>query len=207
MHGLALTWALEPTHAKLFFEFLVIVCLITVVRAVTLALVLFRLPGRARVTLADVLAQRIDPDRLAKAALANAVSREGGADRRASDEVCQTLRMADATFQYRWSVSHARVIATNRLLRLTLLVSLAITCFGTYPAFRFAYNDTNRMAAWAWFIAGELLLVRLASGLAVCVLLAVVSMFLEGRLIHRQAAWRLFYATAMNALSRGTRVS
>ncbi len=196
MHGFGLMWAMEPTHAKLFFEFLVIVCLITLVRAVALALALFRLPGRARVTLADVLAQRIDPDRLAKAALAHVVARDGGADRHASDEVCHTLRMADATFQYRWSLSHARVIATNGLLRLTWLVSWAITCFGAYPAFTLEYDDTNRTASTAWYIVGELLLERLATGLAVCILLAVVSMFFEGRLIRRRAAWRLFYATA-----------
>jgi len=58
MHGLGLVWVLEPTHAKLFFGFLVIVCLITVVRTVALALALFRLPGRPRVTLADVTAWR-----------------------------------------------------------------------------------------------------------------------------------------------------
>jgi hypothetical protein len=198
-------WAMEPAHARLFFGFLVIVCLITLVRVVRLSWTLFAVPLRTRTSLAEVLARRSDADGLAQAALAHAVSSEGAPTLTAVDaraEVRRLLRMANARFNYRWRLAHARTIATNGLLRLTLLVSVAIACYGAYPAFHFAHNDTNLNGYEAWFKAGELLLARLAMGLAVCTALCGLSVFFEGRLIRRKAAWRLFCATAMNALSR-----
>jgi len=185
--------------------FLVIACLITSVRLVRLALALIVARGRGRVSLEEVITQPIDADRLAKAALANALSGKGRsstAARGAPDDVRRMLQMADARFNYLWSVSHARVIATKGLVRLTLLVSLMVTCYGAFPAFEFEFNDTNVNGYVAWTAAIQILLASLAVGLAVCIALCGVYLFFEGSLSRRRASWRLFYAAALDALYR-----
>lgn len=198
-------WPMEPPHARLFLMFLMIVCLITSVRLVRLALALFVARGLGRVSLEEVITQPIDAHRLAKAALANAFSGEGRsstAAQGASDDVRRRLQMADARFNYLWSVSHTRVIATKGLMRLTLLVSLMVTCYGAFPAFELEYNDTNVTGYEAWTAAIQILLARRALGLAVCIALTGVSLFFEGSLSRRQASWRLFHAAALDALHR-----
>ena len=200
-----LFFPMESPHARLFLVFLVIVCLITSVRLVRLALALIVARGRGRVSLEEVITQPIDADRLAKAALANALSGKGRsstAARGAPDDVRRMLQMADARFHYLWSVSHARVIATKGLVRLTLLVSLMVTCYGAFPAFEFEFNDTNVNGYVAWTAAIQILLARLAVGLAVCIALCGVYLFFEGSLSRRRASWRLFYAAALDALYR-----
>jgi hypothetical protein len=198
---------MEPPHARLFVMFLVIVCLIASVRLVRLALALFVPRGRGRVSLEEVLTQPIDADRLAKAALANALTGEGRsstAAQGAPDDVRRMLQMADARFNYLWSVSHARVIATKGLVRLTLLVSLMVTCYGAYPAFEIEFGlnliNTNVNAYEAGVAAIQVLLARLAVGLVVCIALCGVYVLFEGSLSRRQASWRLFHAAALDAL-------
>jgi hypothetical protein len=189
--------------------FLVIVCLITSVRLVRLALALLGARARGRVSLEQVITQPIDADRLANAALANALSGDGRsstAARGVPDDVRRLLQMADARFNYLWSVSHARVIATKGLVRLTLLVSLMVTCYGAYPAFYlqtgFDRGLSNVSTYQAWAFAFQILMARLALGLAVCSVLCAVYIFFEGRLSRRHASWRLFHAAALDALHR-----
>jgi hypothetical protein len=200
-----LSWSLEPPHSRLFMMFLVIVCLITGVRLARLALALFVARRRDRVSLEEVITQPIDADRLAKAALANALSgdgRSGAPARGAPDDVRGMLQLADAKFNYLWSMSHARVIATKGLVHLTLLVSLMVTCYGAYPAFEFEFNDTNVTGSVALVTATQIVLARLTLGLTVCIALCGVYLFVEGRLSRRQADWRLFHAAALDALRR-----
>jgi hypothetical protein len=205
MHEPTIYWALEPPHALLLYAFLVMVCVITLVRVVRLVLALFAAPWRKRLSIEDVLTQRVEPDRLSTLALAHAISCKGPfnvPDAFARPDVRRLLRMANVRFNYRWRMSYARVAATKGLLRLTLLVSFATVCYGAYPSFWDAYSNTNATLLTGWFAAGKLLLARLVIGLSVCIVLTGVHMFFQGRLIRRKASWRLFHATALDALSR-----
>jgi hypothetical protein len=189
----------------MFNAFLVIVCAITLVRVMILMVALFAPPERALPSMEHVLGLRVEPDALATAALARALPSEGSfnvPNAIARGDVRRLLRMANARFNYRWGLLRAHVVATQGLVRLTLLVSFAYTCYRVYPAFAFHFNDTNRPAYSAWYLAGRELLTQLAIGLAVCIALAAVHAFFEARLIRRKASWRLFHATALNALSR-----
>ena len=144
--------------------------------------------GRGRVSLEEVITQAVDADRLATAALTNALSGEGRsstAARGAPDDVRRMLQMADARFTYLWSVSHARIVATKGLVRLTLLVSLLVTCYGAYPAFTLEHFDPTVTAYEAWDAAIQVLLARLALGLAVCI--ALCGVYVSRRPPHSRA--------------------
>jgi len=204
MRNSGVDWVLEPPYARLFYEFLLVVCAMTLVRAARLVSALFSL-GRQRLSIVEVFAQPVDPDRLARAALANAISCDGSAPHAVDAAgVHSTLVIAHARFEYLWSVADARVHATKGLLRLTLLVSLTMTVFTAYPEYYDAFNNRNVSGSIALFNAGELLLARLAIGLGVCVALCATCLFFEGKLIRRRSYWRLFYKTALNALNGGS---
>jgi hypothetical protein len=179
-----------------FFMFLAVVCAVTLVRTGMLAWTLYPWPGRTRVGPGGVGGGRVDADRVARSALAGALGGIRAGDAGVGERM---LPLADARFAYRWHIAHARVIATARLSRITVLVSVLVVCFGAGPTFFLAHFESHGGLYGDWVAAVTLLSTRLAIGLAVAIMLSGVAMFFEGRLIRRNASWLVYRATVATA--------
>ena len=191
--GLILIWGAQLPYVQGFLLVLAGICAATLVRAGILAWAVLSWPLRTRLSSEAGAHGRVDADRVAIAALAGAIR----GPRPDWDVVVSPL--ADARFDYRWRMAHARVVATKGLSRITVLLSVLVVCFGAGPAFFLAHWESNRGTYGDWVGGLTVLSMQLAVGLAVAILLSVVAVFFEGRLIRRKASWRLFRATVVDA--------
>lgn len=106
---------IEVIHGTLFYAFLAIVCVVTLVRVVRLVLALFA-PGQKGWSIERAVNERLEPDRLAALAFGGAISCDDASnlpEAIAPGDVHRLLRMANARFNYRWRVSHARIAARD----------------------------------------------------------------------------------------------
>jgi hypothetical protein len=173
MHQFGPAWD-ENNLARLLAAFLGLVLVVTLVRSALLARALLKLAA---------LARDVDPNapRLGPAAPEQAVA-------------APLLRSADARFAHGWHMAHARVMATKGLAVLTVLVSIAVVCLGAYTTLSIDY--VLHPGGTLGLLQGlDMVLTRLAAGLAVAGALTATAVFFEGRLIRRQAVWRLYRDT------------
>jgi hypothetical protein len=197
----AFVWWAEPAYAQVFYAFLAVVCLVTLVRVALLAWTLLGWPVRGPISVGEV-AGPADPDQLAASALAGTVRSNGNREATpigSDDGWARLMRRADAIFTYRWQIAHARVTATKGLSGLTVLVSVAEVAVGAYPTFFEALWESNLPVHRSLLVAFSLLMTRLMIGLAVGIVSGAAAMFFNGCLIRRHASWRLFQATVADA--------
>lgn len=141
----------------------------------------------------------IDAEGLARAALANRVSRRPPSDARLTqlradpridlDASARTVQAADARFDYLWHRSRAIVTTIRGLVVFTLIVSAFEAAYAFYPTWHYFYGGTIT-AFDALARAGEWILARLAFGLGVSAALWLVSIVFDAVLEYRLASWR-----------------
>jgi hypothetical protein len=207
-----------PTSLVLYAVPLALIVATTLVRAAVMS---WRLLGvaRPRMRLERLLDGAISADDLARAALANRVSRGPLSEQLLAqlrtrprvelDAAVRTLRAADVRFDYLWGRMNIRVSSTWNLMRLTLLAAGWITTSLFFDRLESAsFGNRSRIDIIAglqrpmyetvvWAIA------QLALGFAVAGVLCVVAMVFDGVLQRRLASWKYFYASARDALSDG----
>jgi len=209
------TWAFfEPASAfvALYTSLLAAMVAMAIGRAGLLSWRLFR-GVRRRIPIDRVLDGSVSADALARAALANRVSREATSHERLAasrvdlDAALRTLRAADARFDYLWRRLASGVSSTRSLMRLTLIAAGLTTTYAFYPTWLYFHHDTANdpfiSGVEALYRAGAWIVVRLLLGLAVAGVLCVVATVFERRLQHRLASWKYLCATASDALSGG----
>src|SRR5262245_44074018 len=136
-------WLTSPGFAALYTLVLIVIVVVTAVRAGRLSWRLFGRVPRQRISLERVLDNAAPADDLARAALANRVSHEAPPQERLAelrarprvelDAALRTLRAADARFDYLWRRLAIRVSSTWSLMRLALIAAAFITAFGFVP--------------------------------------------------------------------------
>ncbi len=115
-------WLTSPPFAALYTLLLVVIVVVTIVRAGWLSWRLFSGVPRRRIPLDRALEGSVSADDLARAALANLVSHETPPQERLAqlralpgvklDAAQRTLRAADARFDYLWRRLAIRVSST-----------------------------------------------------------------------------------------------
>lgn len=207
-----------PTSLFLYAVPLALIVATTLVRAAVMS---WRLLGvaRPRMRLERLLDGAMSADDLARAALANRVSRDPLSEgllaqlrtgpRVELDTALRSLRAADVRFDYLWRRMAIRVSSTRNLMRLTLLAAGFITTsLFFYRLESASFGDRSRVdiilgleqpmyETLVWAMA------QLAFGFAVAGVLCVVAMVFDGMLQRRLASWKYFYATTRDALSDG----
>ena len=191
-------WATEPIHARLFVLFILVVCCVAFVHALRLTYCLFAFGKRTRILLSNILDEAtVNADLLAKSALTNSVSyvassKTPNRDARpgaGADVALQRLKAADQRFSYLWEKARTEVTSINKLVVLTLLLSLLVIVYGAFPTWNEEFNNSKVAGFAALFGATDKLLTRLAFGLCASVVLYVISGFFEGVMSRRRAYW------------------
>lgn len=193
-----LRWATEPMHAKLFIFYLLIVYFLAVVYSVRLVWALA--PLGARLALRNVARGDVTEEILARAALANRVLIEpigvGGLESNGTltpsheKPTLYTLRAVDSRFKDVVGRCQADAAVIKRLSWLTLLVSFLVVVYGAFPTLADQFNDRNVIGSAAILATVDLLLSRLALGLASCAVLYAVSSVSEVTLMRRLNTWQ-----------------
>jgi hypothetical protein len=208
-------WLFLLTFAEPYTGLLVALLAVTVVRAGLWSRRLFGGMFRHRTRVGCVLDGSVSPDGLARAALGNLVSNDAPSPERVArlragsrvelDAALRTLRAADARFDYLWRRLAIGVSSTRGLWHLALIAAAIITAYGCFPHFEYFVVDGARGASSARLTAlyegGKWVMARLALGLGVAAVLAVLAMVFDGVLQHRLASWKYLYAKTRDALS------
>ena len=197
MYNVHFSWTAEPLHVRLFVVYLLLLSCVMAVLILKLVRRFFPLPGR-KISLKHIREGAVDPDLLAESALANNLAcdiplNSGAPSLVASKEATvRLMRLADFKFQYLWEGCRDDVALIRRLALLTLLLSLLIIVYGTFPTWGDEFNNASITGYVALFRTVSQLLERLALGLAASVILYAISICFERVAMHRRTLWTYF---------------
>jgi hypothetical protein len=210
MRTLFRLWQEHSGAAKLIDLWLLAVVFVSVMRFVRLAWRFYRRSGGPILPEA-VVRGAVDPDRLARSALANRLRYENIAQRRKDTEssaqtatgkqVFSTLRAAENTFLYFSERCCADVKSAKRASVLVLLLSLAIVSYGVYPAFDLWCAESHNTMSECLQLTALQQSYELGLGLLLCAMVYMVAGFFERVLADRRASWRFFCARLKNETS------
>jgi hypothetical protein len=196
-------WQQHSGEAKLIDLWLLAVVFISAVRFVRLAWRLYRRSGGS--VLPDAVVRgAVDPDRLARSALANGLRYEtvahqsmdtdSSAQTIAGKGVFSTLRAAEDAFLHLSEECCADVKSAKRASVLILLLSFAIVSYGVYPAFNWFCGESNRTMSECLQLMALQQFYELGFGLLLCAMVYMVAGFFERVLDDRRASWKFFCA-------------
>ncbi len=202
MYAMRYFWIMQPMEIKLVVLGLFVVVVITTERFVRLAWHLRHRP-RGFIGPEEVSRGAVDPDLLARSALANRVPWQGIlaelADTRPSAESAggvqraPVFRMAESAFLYLWKKCQADVEAGKRACVAVFLATCIVMSWGAYSTYE-NYRGGNRWAGECLYLTLFLELRVLALGLSLCAVLYLVSSALERTLASRRISWEHFCA-------------
>jgi hypothetical protein len=211
---LELHWSDAPLIARLFLVYVGLTIPLAIIRALRLTWRFFTVRG-GRMSIMDLRANSINPDSFAQAALANRLryepTQEGTPNKSRNpvgdQVVLQALQIADSKFRYLAGVSETKIASIKRLLWLTVLLSMLVLTFDSFTMWRDFYEEAKVTGLFAWFQTIRILFDWLSIALGGCVILFIISSFLEGTLLRRQVCWQYFYSRTSIDLSIDDRKS
>ena len=201
-----LRWATELPHGKVFVLYLLAVCLVAVVRSARIGWALSPLRGYKPILFRDILNGRVIASVTAKSALSGRVVTESiegdGLDSSnalspsAEKPTLNSLRAADSRFKYLVGKLQVDAALIQKLAWLTLLISILVVVYGAFPTLADQFNNRNVIGSVALLATADLLLSRLALGLAVFVVLYALASTFEVMLLRRVNAWQYILSQA-----------
>jgi hypothetical protein len=160
----------------------------------------------------DVLKGDVDPDLLAKSALAGrspckAVLRKADGVAFLKEGVrmqkaLYSLRLAECRFSYFWDRCYADVDSSRRASLLTFLLSLVTVVYGALPIYFGLFNGSNRRGSDCLFDTVQRLLAILTVGWSFCAVLYLESSFFARVLAKRKIGWEYVCTRLREELSR-----
>jgi hypothetical protein len=174
-------WAIEPLHVRLFVLYLLGAGCFTLWRSVNLMRRLFSI------------------DRVTKAALRNDVSLGPRPGERSSSTEPKTVgsvdvfrreQAAECEFSVLSEACDADIASINRLVTLTLYLSLLVVVYGAFPTWADEFNNSKVTGNMALHSAVEKLFARFTLGLSTSILLYAASSFFVGNLARRRIKWK-----------------
>jgi hypothetical protein len=202
MYAIHYFWLMQPMEIKLTVLGLLMIVLVSAVRFVGLAWRIYHEP-RGVIGPEDVSRGAVDPDLLARSALANRVPWQGilakladtrpSAESAGGDQSAPVYRMAESAFLCLWKKCQADVEAGKRACVAVFLATCIVMSWGAYSTFE-NYRGGNRWAGECLYLTLFLELRVLALGLSLCAVLYLVSSALERKLAHRRISWEYFCA-------------
>ncbi|SRR6266481_1030523 len=210
MFNIIRNWGEETVQMRVFVGYLVVVAVLTAIRAIWL---LIHLLSRryARRSVRDISKLILEPEALAAHVLAGGCSHksldtETEKLRTAISDSKATLRsldLADIEFQRIWAMCNTKINKITRLVPITLLlIALVVTSvfYATIDGYSSAhsseYNHHNN-AVYFGVIAS---IDRLALGFAAAVIFVLVSETFKSMLSRRSILWRQFVARSKHLL-------
>jgi hypothetical protein len=207
---LHLTWADQPAVVQLFLLGLFALVLVSAVRFVKSARLLYWYSG-VRYSPENIFKGEADPDLLAASALAGRVPNKTFLKSRASSEpspvrggeeqAVYVLRLAESRFLYLWEGCYADVKSARRASLLAFMLSLVMGVYAAPSIYFRCSNDSNVLGSTCLLLTVWYALVLLALGWSCCTVLYFASSFFERKLAYRRTCWKYFCSRLRNELS------
>jgi hypothetical protein len=176
-------WTVAPLSVRLCLLALYAVAAFQILRSVRLAWRVYRQPSE-RILAETITSGAIDPDLLARSALANRLPFK--------DIAKFPGESAEARFLYLWETCYADVVSIRRACFLSVFLSFLMVTCGAYPTYFDCWNNSKVPASFCLIVGGERLLKALSIGLSLCTLLYFLSSYFERILAFRMARWKHF---------------
>lgn len=185
-------------QGKLFILYLLLSLLVSIVRSGSLVRQLWFGPSGRRADAESTLDQQEKAHFIARLALSNRflkIDQSLATERQdKGNAFLVVLKRADIWFRYAWEVCTAKVTAIRRMALLALLLALLVLTDGVANVFVWIQQEKR----WPAVVAGTLaeLVTIVGLGAFFAALFYGLSIFYEGALARRRAAWKFFCANA-----------